>query len=92
MEIARRYSVTARRMSRSIIRELLKLTDKPGLISFAGGLPSPKAFPTREIDMICRDLLSRTPETALQYSVTEGLSGLRDVLVSFLAENGLHVR
>lgn len=44
----RRYSISARRMSRSIIRELLKLANKPGIISFFGGLPNPETFPSGE--------------------------------------------
>jgi len=49
MEIEGRFSISARRMSRSIIRELLKLTRKPGLISFAGGLPFPGTFPQDKV-------------------------------------------
>jgi 2-aminoadipate transaminase len=90
-DVKHRYSITARRMSRSIIRELLKLTNKPGLISFAGGLPSPQTFPSEELKEICSTVLEEAPHITLQYSATEGLSSLRDLLVDFLSRYGLRV-
>jgi 2-aminoadipate transaminase len=78
-------------MSRSIIRELLKLTNRPGLISFAGGLPFAGSFPVEQIREICSRILREAPEVALQYSATEGLPELRDLLVSFLGRNGVQV-
>jgi 2-aminoadipate transaminase len=91
METRGRFSVAAKRMSRSIIRELLKLTNRPGLISFAGGLPFAGSFPAGEIREICARILLEAPEVALQYSATEGLPELRDLLVSFLGRNGVQV-
>ena len=91
METRGRFSIAAKRMSRSIIRELLKLTSKPGLISFAGGLPFAGSFPVEQIREICGCVLQEAPEVALQYSATEGLPELRDLLVSFLARNGQQV-
>jgi 2-aminoadipate transaminase len=90
-DVKHRYSISARRMSRSIIRELLKLTNKPGLISFAGGLPSPQTFPHGELKEICNDVLEDSPAVTLQYSATEGLSSLRDLLVELVAGYGLNV-
>jgi 2-aminoadipate transaminase len=78
-------------MSRSIIRELLKLANKPDIISFAGGLPSPQTFPSEELKQICSTVLAESPEVTLQYSATEGLSSLRDLLVDFVARYGLRL-
>lgn len=90
-DVKHRYSISARRMSRSIIRELLKLANKPGVISFAGGLPCPQAFPAEELKEICDRVFEVEPQVTLQYSATEGLSSLRDLLVGFVARNGLEV-
>jgi len=87
-----RYSISARRMSRSIIRELLELAGKPGTISFAGGLPNPQTFPYEELKEICDGILENSPQVALQYSATEGLSSFRDLLVEFAAGLGLEAR
>jgi 2-aminoadipate transaminase len=78
-------------MSRSIIRELLKLANKPGIISFAGGLPNPQTFPYEELIGICAAILEDSPQITLQYSATEGLSSFRDLLVEFVAGQGLEV-
>ena len=90
-DVKHRYSISARRMSRSIIRELLKLANKPDIISFAGGLPSPQTFPSEELKQICSTVLAESPEVTLQYSATEGLSSLRDLLVDFVARYGLRL-
>ncbi|RJW40406.1 PLP-dependent aminotransferase family protein [Lachnospiraceae bacterium OM02-31] len=70
----------ARRMSEikaSEIRELLKLTEKPEVISFAGGLPAPELFPIEEIRAVNNYVLDRCGEQALQYTTTEGWQPLR---------------
>jgi len=90
-DVKHRYSISARRMSRSIIRELLKLANKPGIISFAGGLPNPQTFPSADLKEICSTVLAESPEVTLQYSATEGLSSLRDLLVDFVARYGLRL-
>jgi 2-aminoadipate transaminase len=91
MEMKGRFSIAAKRMSRSVIRELLKLTNRPGLISFAGGLPYPGSFPVERIRGICDRILKDHPQVALQYGATEGLPEFRDLLVGFLARNGLRL-
>jgi len=88
MEVSSRFSISARRMSRSIIRELLKLTRKKGLISFAGGLPHPSTFPSEELTGICSSILKEDAAMALQYSPTEGIPTLRESLRSFLKKRG----
>ncbi|MBA2674980.1 PLP-dependent aminotransferase family protein [Ramlibacter sp.] len=77
----------ARRMDRmnfSAIRELLKLSDRPGIISFAGGLPSPKAFPVEEIAAACAKVLRDDASSALQYASTEGFLPLREAVTRML--------
>ncbi len=88
MEVSARFSISARRMSRSIIRELLKLTRKKGLISFAGGLPHPSTFPSHELAEMCTSILEDDAAMALQYSPTEGIPSLRESLRAFLKERG----
>lgn len=88
-DVKYRYSIAARRMSRSIIRELLKLTNQPGIISFAGGLPSPQTFPHAELKEICAAVLDDSPQVALQYSATEGLASLRQQLGELVRGYGL---
>ncbi|MGD9405486.1 MAG: PLP-dependent aminotransferase family protein, partial [Anaerolineae bacterium] len=63
------------------IRELLKFTMMPDVISFAGGLPAPEAFPVRDFQDACRWVLSHDAEQALQYGPTEGFAPLKDYLV-----------
>jgi 2-aminoadipate transaminase len=61
----------------SEIRELLKLTQSPDIISFSGGLPSPKLFPIEDIKTACQTVLSESGREALQYTTTEGYAPLR---------------
>jgi len=84
------FSTNARRMKKSVIRELLKLTRKPEIISFAGGLPDPNAFPIDDVSEIVDVVLKREGKTALQYSPTEGDPKLKDELIAYHErENGL---
>jgi 2-aminoadipate transaminase len=79
------YSKSARGMRRSEIRELLKVTRRPDIISFAGGLPAPETFPVQEIQEICCKILTEKGATALQYGPTEGEMPLREELAKWLA-------
>lgn len=86
--------VYARRVSKvkaSEIRELLKLTEQPGMISFAGGLPAPELFPTEELIDICTSILRNTGGAALQYSATEGIEPLRRQLSQLMRQNSMAV-
>lgn len=74
----------AAKMNASAIREILKLTDRPGIISMAGGLPSPKTFPISAFEKACAAVLQRDGSAALQYSTTEGLPALRQAVADFL--------
>ena len=71
-------SERARKLTSSAIRELLKITERPEVISFAGGLPSPAAFPVEEIRTAADRILRDSPTAALQYSATEGYMPLRE--------------
>lgn len=85
------YSAGARVMTRSLIRELLKLTRRGGMISFAGGLPDPATFPVNELKQITSDILDKQPHLALQYGPTEGDTNLKDELVKWMGKDGIDV-
>lgn len=76
----------AERMNPSVIREILKVTEKPGIISFAGGLPSPKTFPIADFARACATILAREGEAALQYAASEGFPALRQWVADQLAK------
>jgi len=70
----------------SAIREILKFTSVPGIISFAAGNPAPEAFPCDTVAEISADILSKEPILAMQYSITEGYTPLRDLLKERMAK------
>ena len=75
----------------SDIRELLKLTARPEIISFAGGLPAPELFPVEDIKAAMDAVMDENGRAALQYGVTEGPKHLREQIARRLAEkNGIH--
>jgi 2-aminoadipate transaminase len=76
----------------SMIRELLKLTEKPEIISFAGGLPAPEVFPVEEVRSATDRVLKDHGTTALQYTTTEGYRPLRELLVRHMSRYGVEVR
>lgn len=80
------------RMRASIIREILKIAARPNVISFAGGLPAPTAFPLKEFDKALKAALRVDGTRALQYMVTEGHAGLKSYLCGWLARQGLKAR
>jgi 2-aminoadipate transaminase len=75
-----RYAHRMQRMGSSVIRELLKLTEQPDMISFAGGLPAPDVFPVKEFQNACNYVLNNLGAQALQYSTTEGHLPLREMI------------
>jgi 2-aminoadipate transaminase len=74
----------AQRMNPSVIREILKVTEQPGIISFAGGLPSPKTFPIDAFAAACASVLHHDGEAALQYAASEGYGPLREWVANSL--------
>ncbi len=74
----------AAKMNPSVIREILKVTEKPGIISLAGGLPSPKTFPVSEFARACEMVLGHDGAAALQYAASEGYAPLREAIADHL--------
>ncbi|MES3003375.1 MAG: PLP-dependent aminotransferase family protein [Pseudomonadota bacterium] len=74
----------AEKMNPSVIREILKVTEKPGIISFAGGLPSAKTFPVSEFREACDKVLRDDGPGALQYAASEGYAPLREQVAAML--------
>src|SRR5688572_3455676 len=87
-----RYAARTGSMTSSAIRELLKCTADPGMVSFAGGLPAPEAFPVTEIAAAAARVLSAHGSHALQYGTTEGWLPLREMLVRHMDRYGISVR
>jgi 2-aminoadipate transaminase len=85
-------SERARKLTSSAIREILKVTERPEVISFAGGLPSPATFPVEEMRHASERILRDQPAAALQYSATEGYMPLREWVAARYSVNGAHVR
>ncbi|MCM1474249.1 MAG: PLP-dependent aminotransferase family protein, partial [Muribaculaceae bacterium] len=85
-----KFSDKVTKLQASAIREILKFTSVPGVISFAAGNPAPEAFPTERIAEISADLLANDPVLALQYNITEGYTPLRDFLKSWLASKNCY--
>ncbi|MCK4471959.1 MAG: PLP-dependent aminotransferase family protein, partial [Anaerolineae bacterium] len=76
-------------MKSSVIRELLKLTQQPDIISFAGGMPASELFPLREVDEACRYIIREDGPKALQYSATEGHGPLKEYLATMVHKYGV---
>ncbi|MBC7469913.1 MAG: PLP-dependent aminotransferase family protein [Ramlibacter sp.] len=74
----------AEKMNPSVIREILKVTERPGIISFAGGLPSPKTFPVQAFTEACAKVLRDDGHVALQYAASEGYGPLREMVATGL--------
>ena len=79
------------RMNPSILREILKVAEKPGVRSMAGGLPSPDTFPVEAIRAACHTVLDGQAAAALQYASSEGFAPLRDWVAASLSRPGYTV-
>ena len=85
----------AKRMGRikaSEIREILKLTERPEVISFAGGLPAPELFPIEEMKKVAVKVLEEGGRQALQYSTTEGYAPLREKIAARMSKVGIETK
>ncbi len=80
-----RFSERANQLQSSVIREILKVTQRPDIISFAGGLPSPETFPVEEMKAAFDKVLSTNGKVALQYGPTDGYPPLREWIADFLS-------
>jgi len=76
-------------MKSSAIRELLKLTQEPDIISLAGGMPAPEFFPLREIEEACRHIIRQDGAKAMQYGATEGHRPLKEYLATTAHKYGV---
>jgi len=83
------YSDRAGKMRKSEIRELLKVTQDPEIISFAGGLPNPQSFPIQDLKSIVQTVLNNHGKVALQYGATQGINELRERLVERSIKEGM---
>ena len=81
----------ADRMNPSVTREILKITERPGVISLAGGLPSPDSFPVEAMREATARVLAETPREALQYAASEGFAPLREWVAGQMARQGLAI-
>ena len=86
-----RYAHRMQKMGSSVIRELLKFTEQPDIISFAGGLPAPEVFPLKEFQEACNYVLEHFGPQALQYSTTEGYTPLREMIARHTARYAVEV-
>lgn len=86
-----RYAHRMQKMGSSVIRELLKLTEQPDIISFGGGLPAPEVFPVKEFKEACNIVLDTLGAQALQYGTTEGYTPLREMIARHTGRYGIHV-
>jgi 2-aminoadipate transaminase len=77
------------RIKSSAIRELLKLTQDPDIISFAAGCPAPEFFPLREIEEACRHIVRHEGAGAMQYGATEGYGPLKEYLATTMHKYGV---
>ena len=78
-------------MKRSTVREILKHMARPGMISFAGGLPAPELFPIDQVKAASEAVLNANGTRALQYGESEGIPELRDYIAKRFSKNGCEV-
>ncbi|RKE03503.1 aminotransferase-like domain-containing protein [Marinifilum flexuosum] len=83
------FSNISNNIKRSAIREILKLTQNPEVISFAGGLPAPESFPVDNLDEIISTMLKEEGAEVLQYDATEGVTELRELLLKRYQNEGV---
>lgn len=86
-----RFAARTAQMKRSTVREILKLTARPEVISFAGGLPAPELFPVERIQQATDTVLAERGREALQYSTTEGMRELREWIATRMSAGKLVV-
>jgi len=82
------FSERAQQLQSSFIREILKITQRPEIISFAGGLPSPATFPVERMKAAYEKVLSENGKVALQYGPTDGYAPLREWIANSLSTEG----
>ncbi len=86
-----RFAERAEQLQSSFIREILKITVRPEIISFAGGLPSPETFPVEKMQAAFDRVLSQQGKAALQYGPTDGYGPLREWIANRLSRDGAKI-
>ncbi|MCD6466700.1 MAG: PLP-dependent aminotransferase family protein [Methanomicrobia archaeon] len=92
MEWKKYYSERAKGLKASEIRELLKMTQKPEIISFGGGLPSPDSYAVDQVKECIDYVMETKAKKALQYGTTEGYSRLREFLADYMKKKGYNAK
>ena len=87
-----RYAQRIKNVHSSAIRELLKITQRPEIISFAGGLPAPDVFPIERFREACATVLEKNGRMALQYGATEGYEPLREMIARHTSRYGVKAK
>lgn len=87
-----RYAYRMDNVKPSAIRELMKVTRQPGVISFAGGWPAPELFPAKEMEKVCQKVLKEDGAYALQYGASEGYQPLREFIAGRMSDKGIDVK
>src|SRR5208282_587247 len=87
-----RYAQRTLGIKSSAIRELLKVTQKPEMISFGGGLPAPDVFPVKRFEEACHKVLTEQAALALQYGETEGYAPLRELIANNMTRYGIKAK
>jgi 2-aminoadipate transaminase len=87
-----RYALRTKTITSSAIRDLLTVTQRPGMISFAGGLPAPDVFPAERFEEACHKVLTQQAVSALQYGETEGYRPLRELIANNIARYGIKAK
>jgi len=85
------FSKLSSSLEASVIRELLKISNKKGMINFAGGLPAGELFPIEQINECLDAVMTNHPREALQYSITQGILELRELIAERVSKQGLPV-
>lgn len=80
------------RFESSVLRDILAVTEQPGVVSLAGGLPAPESFPVELLRDACDTVLRETPAAALQYAGSEGFAPLREWVADDLRRQGMAVQ
>lgn len=87
-----RFAARMANVHRSFIREILKVTQKPEVISFAGGLPAPELFPVGDLEKAAVKVIGTEGRSALQYSTTEGHPPLREIIAERYRNKGIDAK
>jgi 2-aminoadipate transaminase len=87
-----RYALRTKGITSSAIRELLKVTQRPEMISFGGGLPAPDVFPVNRFEEACHKVLTEQAALALQYGESEGYAPLRELIANNMARYGIKAK